>query len=320
MIRAGITGGDSAAAGELIRILVNHPDVDIVWITSVNNSGVRVDKVHRGLLGDTEHVFVSEPVLDSVDVVFCCDRNDHGAKRIIETLTVPGDLRIIDLSGDYNLNEGVDEFVYGLPELNRKKIVRGATRIAVPGAVSTVVQLALLPLARKMLLDNELNMTVVDGRGESEDYFSAFLTDSDSVGDYDREGIAEIKHAFSTVHAGIPPNMNILFLSGGGHKRGVMAIAYFDCNSTTDDIVKIYEEYYDDHNFVYVVTGRPSDFSDVVNTNKCVIGISKVGGKLVVSAVIDSLLKGAAGSAVHNMNLLFGLSEKTGLSLKSAKN
>lgn len=319
MIKAGIIGGAGYTAGELLRLLINHPDVEIKWVNSSSNAGNLVTDVHQGLIGEIDLRFTDETPLDKIDVLFCC--TPHGqTKTFMESHDVPEDLRIIDLSTDYRIEDGTHDFVYGLPELNRKRIVRGAKRVANPGCFATAIQLALLPLAKNLLLNSDIHVTAITGStgaGVKPSPTSHFSWRNNNVSIYKpftHQHLAEIRQSLSQLQTSF--NKPIEFIPmRGPFARGIMAVVYLDCPVELDVIKKLYEDFYDDHNFTFV-TDKAPDLKDVVNTNKCIIHLDKIGGKLLITSVIDNLVKGASGQAVHNMNLLFGLHERAGLHLK----
>jgi N-acetyl-gamma-glutamyl-phosphate reductase len=319
MIKAGIIGGAGYTAGELIRLLLNHPDVSIKWIHSSSNAGNLVSDVHQGLIGETTLRFTDTTNWDEIDVLFCC--TPHGeTRRFMESNDVPQDLRIIDLSTDYRIEDGTHDFVYGLPELNRKRIVRGAKHIANPGCFATAIQLGLLPLAKNLLLNSPIQVTAITGStgaGVKPSATSHYSWRNDNVSVYKpfkHQHLAEIKQSLKTLQSSFNTELNFIPVRGC-FSRGIMAIIYLDLDVELDEVRRLYEEYYEDHNFTFISDKAP-DLKDVVNTNKCIINLQKVDGKLLITTVIDNLLKGASGTAVHNMNLLFGLHERVGLKLK----
>jgi N-acetyl-gamma-glutamyl-phosphate reductase len=319
MIKAGIIGGAGYTAGELIRLLLNHPDVSIKWIHSSSNAGNLVSDVHQGLIGETTLRFTDTTNWDEIDVLFCC--TPHGeTRRFMESNDVPQDLRIIDLSTDYRIEDGTHDFVYGLPELNRKRIVRGAKHIANPGCFATAIQLGLLPLAKNLLLNSPIQVTAITGStgaGVKPSATSHYSWRNDNVSIYKpfkHQHLAEIKQSLKTLQSSFNTELNFIPVRGC-FSRGIMAIIYLDLDVELDEVRRLYEEYYEDHNFTFISDKAP-DLKDVVNTNKCIINLQKVDGKLLITTVIDNLLKGASGTAVHNMNLLFGLHERVGLKLK----
>ena len=304
MIRAGIIGGAGYTAGELIRLLINHPDVELQWVASSSNAGNYVSSVHQGLAGELDMKFTSDtPLMDSHDI--------------------PADLRIIDLSTDYRHQDGTHDFVYGLPELNRRIIVNEPTRhVANPGCFATCIQLALLPLAKNLLLNSEIHVTAITGStgaGVKPSATSHYSWRNDNVSIYKpfrHQHLAEIRQSLSQLQRSFSADINFIPVRGC-FSRGIMASVYMDCATDLDVIRELYDKYYEDHNFTFVIDRMP-DLKDVVNTNKCLLHLVKEGNKLLIVSVIDNLLKGASGTAVHNMNLLFGLHERVGLNLKAS--
>ena len=321
MIRVGIIGGAGYTAGELIRLLLNHPDVSISWIHSTSNAGNLVADIHQGLYGESELRFTSETKWDEIDVLFCC--TPHGeTRRFMESNTVPEELKIIDLSTDYRIEDGSHDFIYGLPELNRKRVVRGGKHVANPGCFATAIQLALLPLAKNLLLNSDVHVTAITGStgaGVKPSATSHYSWRNDNISIYKpfrHQHLAEIKQSLKQLQNSF--NSEIEFIPVRGcFSRGIFVSAYLDCPVVLDEIRRLYDEYYSDHNFTFVIDRMP-DLKDVVNTNKCLLYLEKIDGKLLIISVIDNLLKGASGQAVHNMNLLFGLHERTGLMLKGS--
>ena len=321
MIRVGIIGGAGYTAGELIRLLLNHPDVSISWIHSTSNAGNLVADIHQGLYGESELRFTSETKWDEIDVLFCC--TPHGeTRRFMESNTVPEELKIIDLSTDYRIEDGSHDFIYGLPELNRKRVVRGGKHVANPGCFATAIQLALLPLAKNLLLNSDVHVTAITGStgaGVKPSATSHYSWRNDNISIYKpfrHQHLAEIKQSLKQLQNSF--NSEIEFIPVRGcFSRGIFVSAYLDCAVELDEIRRLYDEYYSDHNFTFVIDRMP-DLKDVVNTNKCLLHLEKIDGKLLIISVIDNLLKGASGQAVHNMNLLFGLHERTGLMLKGS--
>jgi N-acetyl-gamma-glutamyl-phosphate reductase len=319
MIKAGIIGGAGYTAGELIRILLNHPDVELIWVNSSSNAGNPISSVHQGLIGETDLIFTSSTPFNEVDVIFFC--TPHGeSKKFIESHDIPEDLKIVDLSQDFRL-EGDHDFIYGLPEINRKYIIRGK-RVANPGCFATAIQLALLPLAKNLLLNSDINITAITGStgaGVKPGATSHFSWRNDNISVYKpfkHQHLAEIKQTLKSLQNSFNSEINLIPMRGC-FSRGIFVAAYLDCPIALDEIKKLYEDYYDDHRFTFISDKMP-DLKDVVNTNKCIIHLEKEGNKLLIISVIDNLLKGASGQAVHNMNLLFGLHERVGLQLKAS--
>ena len=320
MIKAGIIGGAGYTAGELIRLLIDHPDVDLKWVHSSSNAGNRVDSVHQGLIGETKLVFTADTDFSNVDVLFFC--TPHGeSKRFLESHPEALELKIVDLSQDYRIADGNHDFIYGLPEMNRKYIIRGR-HVANPGCFATAIQLALLPLARNLLLNDEIHVTAITGStgaGVKPSATSHYSWRNDNVSIYKpfrHQHLAEIRQTLSTLQTSFNSEIDFLPVRGC-FSRGILAAVYLKCPVDVEEVKKLYREYYSDHNFTFLSERMP-DLKDVVNTNKCILHVTKEDGKLLVVSVIDNLLKGASGQAVHNMNLLFGLHELTGLRLKAS--
>ncbi|MDE6643314.1 MAG: N-acetyl-gamma-glutamyl-phosphate reductase [Muribaculaceae bacterium] len=323
MIKAGIIGGAGYTAGELLRLLFNHPDVEVVSVMSTSLAGSRLDEVHKGLVGETDMKFDSELDLNAIDVLFCC--TPHGAsKTYIEAHPeISPELRIIDLAADYRLDDGTHDFVYGLPELNRKATVRGAKHIANPGCFATAIQLALLPLAKHQLLPDNVNVNAITGStgaGVKPGATTHYSWRNDNVSVYKpftHQHLAEINQTLKRLQPTFSGDIDFIPMRGP-FSRGIFASITLKCDTPIEELLRIYRDTYDDHSFTFV-SESPIDLKDVVNTNKCLIHLDRHGkDKLLVTVAIDNLLKGATGTAVHNMNLLFGLSEKTGLNLKAS--
>ena len=320
MIKAGIIGGAGYTAGELIRLLLNHPDVELVWVNSNSNAGNPVSQVHQGLIGETDLVFTSETPFDQIDVVFFC--TPHGeSRKFMEANAIPEDLKIVDLSQDYRISDGEHDFIYGLPEVNRKYIILGR-HVANPGCFATAIQLALIPLAKNLLLNSDINITAITGStgaGVKPSATSHYSWRNDNISVYKpfkHQHLAEIKQTLKSMQNSFNSEINLIPVRGC-FSRGIFVATYLDCPVELSEIKKLYEDYYDDHNFTFISDKMP-DLKDVVNTNKCILHLEKEGNKLLIISVIDNLLKGASGQAVHNMNLLFGLHERVGLQLKAS--
>jgi N-acetyl-gamma-glutamyl-phosphate reductase len=318
MIKIGIIGGAGYTAGELIRLLLNHPDAEIVFIHSASNAGNKVADVHAGLWGETDRVFTGDLPLDGIDLLFFCTA--HGdTRKFIDTHTVPAKVKIIDLSTDYRIKSDEHDFVYGLPELNRRLICNSA-HIANPGCFATCIQLAVLPLAKHLMLNSELHVHAITGStgaGVKPSATTHFSWRNDNISVYkpfEHQHLAEIQQSLVQLQTSFRSNINFIPLRGN-FSRGIFATTYIDTGIELKELRQIYEAYYGDHSFTFV-TDRSPDMKQVVNTNKCLIHLQKSNNKLLITSVIDNLLKGASGQAVHNMNLLFGLEETVGLRLK----
>lgn len=323
MIKVGIYEGIDYKAGELIRLLLNHPDVELKWVTGKLYAGKPLTAFHRGLVGETSLVFTDEPLTEEVDVVFLCEEPQNEEMFADSSADT---FRVIDLSSssrdDASMEDGNSEgLVYGLPEHSRKALVRGAVRAVVPGELATALELSLLPLAKHLMLNSEIHSTAIYGSTEAgenlnEDIHSRRSRNVIPTALLSHDDISEVTRLLGEIQSSYRSKVNVVGLDGP-FTRGIVAVTYLTCPVALEEIVKIYEDYYDDHNFTFVTPEVP-DLKDVVNTNKCLIHLRKSDDTLIIVSVLDNLLKGAAGTAVHIMNLLFGLHERTGLALKAS--
>ncbi len=318
MIKIGIIGGAGYTAGELIRLLLNHPDAEIVFVNSSSNAGNRITDVHCDLFGETDLRFTDQLPLEDIDLLFFCTA--HGdTRKFMESHTIPETLKIIDLSMDYRIASDEHDFVYGLPELNRRRICN-SRHVANPGCFATCIQLAVLPLAKHLMLNSDLHVNAITGStgaGVKPSPTSHFSWRNDNISIYKpftHQHLAEIHQSLHQLQNSFESNINFIPMRGN-FSRGIFATTYIDCKVELSEIQRIYEEYYDDHSFTFVTDKNPN-LKQVVNTNKCLIYLQKYENKLLIVSMIDNLLKGASGQAVHNMNLLFGLEETVGLHLK----
>ncbi len=318
-IKASIIGGAGYTAGELIRILINHPNVEIAFVNSSSNAGNPITDVHSGLIGETDLVFTSELPLGEVDALFLCSA--HGdSKKFMDNSEVPTSVKIIDLSTDYRTKSPNHDFVYGLPELNRNEI-RTAKRVANPGCFATAIQLALIPLAAAGLLTDEIHVTAITGStgaGVKPSETSHFSWRNNNISIYkpfSHQHLEEIGQSLRQLQPGFKKAVNFIPVRGN-FARGIYATTYTQCALNLEDAKKLFADFYKDAAFTFVVDKNP-DLKQVVNTNKGIVYLEKHGDKLLIVSMIDNLLKGASGQAVQNMNLMFGLDEKTGLGLKS---
>lgn len=319
MIKAGIIGGAGYTAGELIRILVNHPTVEIAFVNSTSNAGKDVTAVHGGLFGETELVFTNELPLDGVDVLFLCSA--HGdSRKFLEANTVPAGLKIIDLSTDYRQARPDHDFVYGLPEIN-KEAIQKAFHVANPGCFATAIQLAILPLAAAGLLTDDVHINAITGStgaGVKPAETSHFSWRNNNISVYKAFGhqhLDEIEQSVRQLQPGFDKNLNFIPVRGN-FARGIFASTYTKCPLSVGEAKALYSEFYKDAAFTFVAVKNP-DMKQVVNTNKAIIYVEKHGENLLIISMIDNLLKGASGQAVQNMNLMVGIDEKAGLNLKS---
>lgn len=318
MIKVGIIGGAGYTAGELLRILINHPDAEITFVQSSSNAGNAVTDVHIDLLGETDLIFTGEMPFENADVIFLC--MGHGKSvEFMEQNQLPESLKVIDLSHDFRLKREGNNFVYGLPELNRDQI-KQADFIANPGCFATGIQLALLPLAANGLLNDEVHVQAITGstgagqKPTSTSHFSWRNNNLSAYKVFQHQHEGEILQSLKQLQTSFSNDFNFVPIRGN-HTRGIFVSAYTNFAGTLEDANTLYKEYYNGHPFAFVVENNPS-VKQVVNTNKAVVYLEKHGKKLVMISVTDNLIKGASGQAVQNMNLMFRLNEKAGLNLK----
>lgn len=320
-IKAGIIGGAGYTGGELIRLLINHPHVSISFIHSRSNAGKPVHSVHQDLLGETDIKFTNE--LDNgIDVLFLC--LGHGeSKKFLSENKIADKIKIIDLANDFRLNAhseiGNRKFVYGLPELNREEI-KSAGNVANPGCFATSIQLGLLPLAKAGLLKDiyTTGITGSTGAGQSLSQTSHFSWRANNIQAYKtltHQHLGEIGQSLVQLQQKGKIDLNFVPWRGD-FTRGIFISSQIDCSWKLEKLVDLFEEFYTGHPFTHL-SQEAIFLKQVVNTNKCVIQLEKVGSKLVIHSTLDNLLKGASGQAVHNMNLLFGIDECAGLKLKA---
>ncbi|RFS24849.1 N-acetyl-gamma-glutamyl-phosphate reductase [Chitinophaga silvatica] len=318
-IKAGIIGGAGYTGGEMIRLLLNHPDVTISFVHSRSNAGNPLYAVHADLLGDTDMVFTGE-LSNDVDVVFLC--LGHGeSKKFMESTDLAPHIKVIDLSQDFRLGETVKgrTFVYGLPEMQRD-VIKTAQNIANPGCFATAIQLGLLPLAANGLLTDvhTTGITGSTGAGQKLQATSHFTWRANNISTYkvlDHQHLKEIRRSLQQLQPGFSDDVNFVPVRGD-YPRGIWITSYLKSDLSLEAAVKLYKDYYDGHPFTHV-SEKQIDLKQVVNTNKCLIQLEKIGDKLVIHSIEDNLLKGASGQAVQNMNLMCGLDETAGLKLKS---
>lgn len=320
-IKTGIVGGAGYTGGELLRLLINHPQVEISFILSNSNAGNPVTKIHADLIGETDLIFTAT-LSDDIDVLFLC--LGHGdASKFLAANPISEKVKIIDLSQDFRLMSkaviGNRTFIYGLPELN-KEAIRSAKNIANPGCFATAIQLGLLPLAKAGLL-NEVYTTGITGStgaGQALSVTSHFSWRANNIQAYktlEHQHLAEIGQSLSQLQTGGGIEINFVPWRGD-FTRGIFISSTLKCDFDIAAVTILFESYYAQQPFV-TISKAPIFLKQVVNTNKCIIQLEKIGNKLVVHSAIDNLLKGASGQALQNMNLLFGLDETVGLKLKA---
>lgn len=318
MIRIGIIGGAGYTAGELCRLLLNHPEAEIIFINSESNAGNLVADVHEGLYGETDLRFTDQLPFDEVDVVFFCFGHGKSTQFLAEHY-VPADVRIIDLAQDFRLASDDNDYVYGLPELNRARLT-GACHVANPGCFATCIQLGLLPLAAAGLLEGDIAVNAITGstgagvKPSPTTHFSWRTGNMSIYKAFEHQHVPEIVQSLRQLQ----PSFNgaVEFIPyRGDFARGIFATEVVRCDLPADDVAQLYRDFYSEAPFTHY-SERPVDLKQVVNTNKCLIHTERHADKLLVTACIDNLLKGASGQAVQNMNLMFDLEETAGLRLK----
>ena len=321
MIKVGVIGCSGYTAGELIRILMFHPNATLDFVYSTTNAGKPLSIAHHDLMGDIEMNFTDQ-VNPNVNVVFLC--LGHGkSKAFLEKHQFSKDTKIIDLGNDFRLTKDAEfdgkQFIYGLPELN-KTAIQSANYIANPGCFATAIQLALLPLAKNGLLNEDVHINATTGStgaGVSPSETTHFSWRNNNMSHYkafEHQHLGEINQSIQQLQAGYP-NELLFVPNRGDFARGIFATLYTTVSDSLEDIVAKYEAFYAEQPFVTVTTTN-INMKQVVQTNKCIISLMKKGNRLLITSVIDNLTKGASGQAIQNMNLLFGLDETTGLHLK----
>jgi N-acetyl-gamma-glutamyl-phosphate reductase len=319
-LRVGIIGGAGYTAGELIRLLLHHPDAEIAFVHSTSNAKNLLTDVHEGLLGETDMKFTSRLALKSIDVLFLCMGHGKSAEFLAEH-PVPQNVRIIDLAQDFRLTSPDHDFIYGLPELNREEI-RQARHVANPGCFATAIQLGLLPLAANWLLHESISVNAITGstgagvKPAATTHFSWRMGNMSIYKPFRHQHVPEIRQSLAQLQPGFGASLDFIPYRGD-FARGIFCteVVHIDPQLDEKDIVKMYRQFYETAAFTHYVD-RDIDLKQVVNTNKALVHVEKFEDKLLITSVIDNLLKGASGQALQNMNLMLGLDEHAGLDLK----
>ena len=320
MIKIGILGAAGYTGGELIRVLLGHPEAKIVFANSESNAGNPVCEVHEGLIGETDLCFTDKMPFDEVDVVFLCF--GHGkSEQFLSEHKIPASVKIIDLAQDFRMAADNHDFIYGLPETHREQI-RSAQHLANPGCFATCIQLAMLPALKAGIISGDIHVNGITGStgaGQKPASTTHFSWRNDNISVYKtftHQHLLEINQTVQELCPGY--DGRVLFVPQRGcFTRGIFVTAYAKCNLPIEEVQKIYADYYKDAAFTHFV-GKSPDMKQVVNTNKAVVYVEKFEDQLLMISCIDNLLKGAVGQAVQNMNLMFGLDEKAGLNLKAS--
>ena len=318
LIKVGIIGGAGYTAGELLRLLLNHPAVEIVFVNSESNAGNLITDVHAGLWGETDLRFTDQLPFEYVDVVYFCFGHGKSTQFLAEHY-IPADVRIIDLAQDFRLAADDNDYVYGLPELNGLQL-QGAQHVANPGCFATCIQLGLLPLAANGWLDGDISVNAITGstgagvKPSATTHFSWRTGNLSIYKAFRHQHIPEIMQSLHRLQPSFDGAVDFIPYRGD-FPRGIFATLVARCDKSEDEIIEAYKNFYAEASFTHYVD-RPLDLKQVVNTNKCLVHVEKYGEKVLVTSCIDNLLKGASGQAVQNMNLMFGLEETAGLRLK----
>lgn len=329
MVKVGILGAAGYTGGELIRLLINHPEAEIVFANSESNAGNLVAEVHEGLYGETDLKFTAEMPFDQVDVIFFCF--GHGkSEAFLKEHNVPENVKIIDLAQDFRLapetvvatqqpTPAAHDFVYGLPEINESKIAV-AQHVANPGCFATCIQLGLLPAAKMGLINNDVSVNAITGStgaGQKPGATTHFSWRNNNMSIYkafNHQHVPEIRQSLKQTQGYLDAAIDFIPYRGD-FARGIFATEVVKTDKPIEEIVAGYKEFYKDAKFTHYVD-KAIDLKQVVNTNKCLVHADKYGDKLLITSCIDNLLKGAVGQAVQNMNIMFGLDQTAGLKLK----
>ena len=328
MIKIGILGAAGYTGGELIRLLIHHPEAQIVFANSESNAGNYVADIHEGLYGDTDMKFTADMPFDDVDVIFFCF--GHGkSEAFIREHHIPQHVRIIDLAQDFRIagndsNAGFmtpanHDFVYGLPEINRE-LIANARHVANPGCFATCIQLGLLPAAKMGLINDDVAVNAITGStgaGQKPGATTHFSWRNNNMSIYKaftHQHVPEIRQSLRQVQGYLDAAIDFIPYRGD-FARGIFATEVVRTDKPIEEIVEGYKEFYKDAAFTHYVD-KSIDMKQVVNTNKALVHCDKFGNKLLITSCIDNLLKGAVGQAVQNMNIMFGIDEKSGLNLK----
>lgn len=319
MIRVGILGAAGYTGGELIRLLLNHPEAQIVFANSESNAGNPVSDIHEGLIGDTDLLFTDQMPFDKVDVVFFCF--GHGkSQQFLAEHKIPEGVKIIDLAQDFRI-KGAHDYVYGLPEIN-KSAIEQAKHLANPGCFATAIQLALLPAAAMGLLTEDVSVNAITGstgagqKPSSTTHFSWRMGNLSIYKPFTHQHLAEIRQSIQQVQGHLEASIDFIPYRGD-FARGIFCTSVIKTQAPAEDVISGYKEFYRDAAFTHYCD-KALDLKQVVNTNKALVHADAFEGKILVTSCIDNLLKGAVGQAVQNMNLMFGIDEKAGLLLKAS--
>ena len=322
-IKVGIVGASGYTGGELLRLLVNHEGVEIVFAYSKTNTGKLVSDIYTDLIDEVNIEFTN--TIKESDVIFLCLGHGKSYNFLLKN-SINQKTKIIDLSQDFRLEKSITtgnntrKFTYGLPEL-QKNLIKTSKNIANPGCFATALQLALLPSINSNIINGEIHSNAITGSTgagiipTNTTHFSWRNNNVSSYKEFNHQHLDEIKYSFNKKSIN---KYNINFIPVRGcFTRGIFSTSYFNCEYEINDIKEIYKQFYHDHPFV-IISENEINLKQVINTNKCILHLSLLNGKLIITSIIDNLLKGASGQAIQNMNLMFGLNENEGLKLKSS--
>jgi N-acetyl-gamma-glutamyl-phosphate reductase len=322
-IKVGVVGASGYTGSELLRLLVNHHNVEIVFAYSNTNNGKSICEIFTDLIGDIDIKFTN--TVNHSDVIFLC--LGHGkSKNFILNNLISSSTKIIDLSQDFRLEKSITigneirKFTYGLPEL-QKDLIKSSNNIANPGCFATALQLGLLPSISNNIINSDIHSNAITGSTgagiipNSTTHYSWRNNNISSYKEFNHQHLDEIKYSFDKKNK-INYNINLITVRGS-FTRGIFCTSYFECKTEINVIKEIYKKFYNDHPFV-IISENEINLKQVINTNKCILHFSLINGKLLITSIIDNLIKGASGQAIQNMNLMFGLKETEGLRLKSS--
>ena len=320
MIKVGILGAAGYTGGELIRLLLNHPEAEIVFANSESNAGNLISDVHEGLIGETDLKFTDQMPFEEVDIVFFCF--GHGkSEAFLKEHTIPSQVKIIDLAQDFRIAAPTHDYIYGLPEINKAEIAK-AQHVANPGCFATCIQLGLLPAAKMGLLQYDVAVNAITGstgagqKPGSTTHFSWRNNNLSIYKPFTHQHLAEIRQSLKQVQGHLDVDIDFIPYRGD-FARGIFCTEVIRTKADAEEIIAGYKTFYKDTAFTHY-TDHSLDLKQVVNTNKCLVHIDIFENKVLVTSCIDNLLKGAVGQAVQNMNIMFGLDETAGLRLKAS--
>ena len=322
-IKVGVVGASGYTGSELLRLLVNHHNVEIVFAYSKTNNGKSICDIFNDLVGEIDLKFTNK--VNPSDVIFLCQGHGKSKDFVLNNL-ISSNTKIIDLSQDFRLEKSITmgnenrKFIYGLPEL-QKDLIKTSNNIANPGCFATALQLALLPSINNNIINSDIHSNAITGSTgagiipSSTTHYSWRNNNISSYKEFNHQHLDEIKYSFDKKNK-INYNINLITVRGS-FTRGIFCTSYFECKTEINVIKEIYKKFYNDHPFV-IISENEINLKQVINTNKCILHFSLINGKLLITSIIDNLIKGASGQAIQNMNLMFGLKETEGLRLKSS--